>query len=66
MMSNGKCGIKIIRKNKPPLYDTTLCEKPISYHRKQSKIRTEGKSKEDIREDFINLCTQLGFEPSLY
>ena len=42
-MSSCKCGIKVIRENKPPLYDTTLCEKPISYHRKQSEIRTKGK-----------------------
>ena len=65
-MSDCKCGIKIIRENKPPLYDTTLCEKPIAYHRKQSQIRTKGKSKEEIKEDFIKLCRQLGFEPSLY
>ncbi|WP_407415861.1 hypothetical protein [Methanobrevibacter sp.] len=64
-MSSRKCGIKIIRENKPPLYDTTLCEKPISYHRHQSKIRTKGKSKDEIRDDFIKVCRQLGFEPSL-
>ena len=57
---------KIIRENKPPLYDTTLCEKPISYNRKQSEIRTKGKSKDEIKQEFINLCRQLGFEPSLY
>ena len=65
-MSSCKCGIKVIRENKPPLYDTTLCEKPISYHRKQSEIRTKGKSKDEIKQEFINLCRQLGFEPSLY
>ena len=64
-MSSIKCGIKFIRENKPPLYDTTLCEKPISYHRELSKKRTQGKSNEEIKEDFINFCRQLGFEPYL-
>lgn len=64
-MTKKECGIKIIWGNRPPTYDRRLCEKPISYHRKKSKERTKGKTHEQIKEEYIQLCHDLGFEPTL-
>lgn len=64
-MSFKECGIKFICEGESPIYDRRLCEKPISYHREKSKERTKGKTKEEIRRDFIKLCNNLGFEPYL-
>ena len=62
-MSSKECGIKLVSEDMPPLYDRRLCEKPISYHREKSKQRIRGKSKSEIRNEFIKLCHDLGFNP---
>lgn len=64
-MSLKECGVKFVCDDKSPLYDRRLCEKPISYHREKSKQRIKGKSKIEIRNEFIKLCHDLGFNPVL-
>lgn len=64
-MSDYNCGLKINFDDKPPVYERCFCEKPYSYHKIQSDKRINGKSKDEIRNDFIELCHELGFEPVL-